>query len=293
MKVHISQIEFEPWAATDEVGATYKGKPFTGISFGEENDVHYERNYKDGRAHGKWTEKNQTTQEIILEGLYNNGAKVGIHKEIRPPFEMVTTFDHHLIRREVRKNGVLILNYDEKANIDQEYYDDGTLYSDTKVIKGRMYGSYYLGSEKNWLSKNVGFKYPDDKDKVLYNKSLFFNEIDALDSLFHRHIIERFCEFLLDTNEKEACSFFEKIIQHKDPFIKNTGIYYVGKSGNPGFVPALEKIVVEEKGGNKMTLDSRFSKLFDFSSITYPKTSSLAKKAIKKIITNNGGCYTT
>lgn len=32
MIVKLEEIEFEPWAATEHVGATYKEKPFTGAA---------------------------------------------------------------------------------------------------------------------------------------------------------------------------------------------------------------------------------------------------------------------
>lgn len=290
MKIPIEQIEFEDWASTYEAGARHNGKPFTGKAYGHIEDVYVEWGYKNGRAHGRWLEIKKNTEEIIANGFYINGNKVGIHTETRAEFKMITEYDdnNYLVKKEIKNlKGIQLLTYNKKDNIHHEYYDDGTLYRNTKVINGRMYQSFYLGDEQSWISKEVvkekEYDHPGASynHKRVYNKPLLFNRIDCLGAKFHIAFIERFCEFLLKDNEKEATLFFIEMMRHKDLIIQNRGAYYAGELKNAELIPQLEQFIANKKS-KRIILPDRFAEIFGGSQEFYA-TSKIAKESLKKI----------
>ncbi|WP_298538871.1 hypothetical protein [uncultured Aquimarina sp.] len=304
MKVPIEQIEFKDQVSTFEVGAMYKGQPFSGTAYGhnvyehyydwhdkDDDNVYYEWSYQNGRAHGRWCQLKQNSGEIIFNGFYKDGNKIGVHEEIRPPFKMVTEYiDGELIQKEIRNvKGMLLLEYNKKNNIDREYYDDGTLYRNTVVIDGRMYGSFYLGDEQNWLSKEIvkekEYEYSGAPYRYnrLYNKPLLFSKIHSLEAKFHLVTLDSFCEFIIENNKKEATLYFKEMMGHNDLCIQNIGAYYAGELKDTDLIPDLKELIANKKKEPKrLILTNRFGEL-DRGYKEFHRTSKVAKEALKKI----------
>jgi hypothetical protein len=153
-RILLADIEFEPWASTDHVGAKYEGKPFTGIAEQIEDYIYRKYHYKEGRAHGRWYEFNQKTGEVLYDGIFKNATKVGEHKIGNEGFKRIIHCDQSgisFMEKKWNPQGILIKHYDKAQKIDEEYYNDGSLYLINKEHDGRIHRFYYLGKKSLWL----------------------------------------------------------------------------------------------------------------------------------------------
>ncbi|MBK7883139.1 MAG: hypothetical protein IPJ81_04545 [Chitinophagaceae bacterium] len=282
-KIVLEDIQFEPWASTYHVGATYQSKPFTGIAERIEDGIYLKYYYKQGRACGRWYEFNQKTGEVLYDGIFENATAIGEHKINDSDFKRIVYYDEggsSLLEKKWNPQGILIKHFDKAEKINEEYYNDGSLYLICKELNGRIHRFYYLGKKSLWLLKDS--KFDSRRGNILhqFNDKLFKERFDELISSFHLQIVDWYIKHLIETNKRQAFAFIKKCLGHLDPLFQIIAVKHSANLNNPALIPCLEK------------LNSRTELCSDLGSncvMCYGSLHSASKKAIRFIRKNMKG----
>jgi antitoxin component YwqK of YwqJK toxin-antitoxin module len=247
-KVHFDEIEFDPTCQVYTVTASYKGELFTGTAYfiDENYNAYYEWTYKNGKADGRWFAVDQTTQQLVNEKFYIDGDQHGISTDwfLGGAKESVSVYelDHCIFRKRWNKEGALVMHFDERNDIDTEYYDDGSLYFDTVFDTSNGFTKTYYRQTGIWLMKRVG---ADRKImggyKNVFNENELLRNSEILDSTFHREIVNQFIWFLRRERPDRVIDYLIALLNHNDSTIKAEAIIRLGELQDVVAIPYLEK----------------------------------------------------
>ncbi len=286
MKIPFDDLEFPPdFNGNYDINASFQGTLFTGIAFDEDDEYYAEHPYKDGNVNGRCFELNKTTNTLLFEEHYIDGKRHGEFKKWDKDGKLVQFCIYEKGALKFRKNwnsaGGLLKHFDPTQPIDEEYYDDGSLYK--RVIQPEhsdqlVQYTYYLGDESRWL-----VKCPHPKDTYLWSSSefntpLLLENVEVLEPQLHSTIISQFCHFILKHDKEIALTFLARLSQHNTPYLRSTAAFHLGELGTEEAKNYLKEML-NDHGKSKLYM-ARFGDGGAFSNAH--TVAENAERALKK-----------
>jgi hypothetical protein len=254
MKIHFDELDFKT-SPLYEYGAFYKNQLFTGIAYEEEDNEYYEFNYRNGNADGRWYGINQKTQQLIYDKYYRDGSpqEIKVWNEDGELLEY-EKYDHHgnlIFQKKFNEQGILVVFIDKENEIDEEYYDNGSLYRKTSYQNQTYQNTYFLDKDK-WLMKETGYletnengltyKIGRKRDNYEFNIDLFCQEIPQLKAQFHARLIGPFIQYLQKTDKQRALECLAELAKHKEPWFRGEAADYLGRFRSPKSISILNTL---------------------------------------------------
>ena len=284
-KVQFDDLDFgdSQW---DESGAMYQGAAFSGTAYQYESDGrdYYEYNYLGGNAHGRWYGLNTANGQLLLDesyvdgkedgesrrwdargnllvyARYDEGTAIGESKQWNAEGNLIryTKFDDDgtlEVQKYWNNDGVLVKLIDRAASIDEEYYEDGSLYMrtvDAQPGYGKREIRYFLGSEEKWLATNLGRRaqekpdeYEFNADEYIFDADVIMTHLDQLSAQFHKLVVIWFASHLARHDRDRAFEFLSSLSSHKDDWFRSHAAGKLGELGDKRAILFLERLVPE------------------------------------------------
>lgn len=230
-------------------GAYYKGQPFTGMIQELDNGILYEWNYKDGQAHGHWYEHHQESGQQLLDEQYHHGQYHGTCQTWNEAGQLTrySEYEQGTVKLLKRWNeaGVLVKLINPTDNIDEEYYDDGTLYYrvvPTPMSNGDKHIQYFLGNESNWLATDLGFNQEANQWLYEFNDSWLMANLKQLTAVFHQRIINGYIRALIKRDRQSAFQLLVHLANHSEDWFRSEAAYFFGELGDKAAIPHLRQL---------------------------------------------------
>jgi len=243
LKIDYCSLEF-PFEDKNDNTAFYKGEEFSGIVYENHKDYYWEYEYKNGIEDGKIIGIITSTKEVIEKGNHIKGRKEGEYYRYLcdKKIKVYENFSNDLlIHQEVYNlNGTLIKKYSQKEFIDHEFYDDGSIYF-IRTFKDYKFDTltYYLNDQI--LCKRFEWDKKKKKFRFEFYTSVFFKNIDSLNSVFHWYPVRWFVDDLLENDKELALKFLLLLLNHKDVYFVGDATYYLGQLGDKRALHELKK----------------------------------------------------
>ncbi len=285
MKIPFDDIEFPASSQCYCHFASYKDKPFTGIAYDEDERFYAEWSYKDGNANGRWYEINKTTQILLFEEIYVDGKRHGDFKKWDENGQLLRFSSYENDELELQRfwnpKGILVKHFDRSQNVDEEYYENGTLYK--RVVRfdnsnNQIQDLFFLGSEQEWLATCL---HPEDTNKwssCKFNTPLILKRLPDIDPQFHHKVVWSFSKYIIGFDQQLALKFFGILSQHTAVYFRNTAAYFLGELGSPEGITYLQPLLSEHEK-HSLIIDRFGDGAFGFG-LTVAEN---AEKAIEKI----------
>lgn len=237
-----------------QMGAMYKGNPFTGTAHEYELDgkIYFEYNYLEGKAHGRWYCISNENNQLLYDEWYIHGIEHGEFKEwddIGNP-TCFTKYDSGTIEVQQYWNNsrILVKFIDRAANVNEEYYEDGSLYLRIKEPQAGYIGNqtqWFLGAEEKWLATNLGYEPQKETFEYIFNSDLIMAHLDELSAQFHHLVVIWFAKHLIRNDQDLALEFLTKLTGHKDGWFRSESAAFLGELGDKRAIPFLKRLLPE------------------------------------------------